>query len=277
MRFKRPRPVASAARADARGQSGLALRFAALALCALAVVATAGAARAETVRIVGLGDSLMAGYELGPDEGFVPTLERELRELGQDVEVIQAGVSGDTSTGGRERLEWSVPEDADIVIVELGGNDALRGISPDVTRANLEAIIDTLRVRGQRAILAGMLAPPNMGADYEAAFNAIYPELAEARNVPLYPFFLDGAITVPGMMLDDGIHPSAEGVEVMVERFLPTILPVIAEVREGTGSMTDPVDPTPGPGTQPPVDPAVPAAPMDTVPEIATPQAPAVQ
>ena len=268
MRFKRPRPtVPSRSGTD----HPFPLRFAALLVCALALV-WAGTARAEPVRIVGLGDSLMAGYDLGPEEGFVPVLERELRELGQDVEVVQAGVSGDTSTGGRERLEWSVPENSDIVIVELGGNDALRGIAPAVTRANIEAIINALRVRGQRPILAGILAPPNMGAAYEETFNSIFPEVARERNVPLYPFFLDGAITVPGMMLADGIHPSAAGVEVMVERFLPTLLPVIAAVRaERDGGLT------PGPGTQPPTDPAVPAAPVDAVPEIETPQAPAVQ
>ena len=279
MRFKaspltarRERSVRATVRENDQARTGLVLRFAAAVVAgALLVFASMTVASAKTVRIVGLGDSLMAGYELGPEEGFVPTLERELRELGHDVEVIQAGVSGDTSTGGRQRLEWSVPEDADIVIVELGGNDALRGISPDVTRANIEAIVNDLRVRGQRPVLAGMLAPPNMGADYEASFNAIFPEVAEDRNVPLYPFFLDGAITVPGMMLADGIHPSAEGVEVMVERFIPTILPVIEEVKADANALT------PGPGTQPPVDPAVPATPMEAVPEVATPQAPAVQ
>ena len=212
-------------------------------------------ARAETVRIVGFGDSLMAGYQLGPSEGFVPVLQRELRELGYDAEVVAAGVSGDTSTGGLARLDWSVPEDADIVIVELGGNDALRGIAPELTRANIDAIVNRLRIAGKRVVLAGILAPPNMGADYEAAFNPIFAEIAETRDVPLYPFFLDGAITVPGMMLDDGIHPSAAGVEVMVERFLPTLLPVVEEVRSGDDGPL-----VPGPGTQPPIDPAEPAA-----------------
>ena len=233
-----------------------------LASCALSSLVSlfvAGASLAEPVRIVGLGDSLMAGYNLGPTEGFVSVLERELRETGLDVEVIGAGVSGDTSTGGLARLEWSVPENADIVIVELGGNDALRGIAPEITRANIDSIVNKLRVREQRPILAGILAPPNMGADYEGAFNPIFSDVARERNVPLYPFFLDGAITVPGMMLDDGIHPSAAGVEVMVERFLPTILPVIDEViAERTSA---------APGTTPPVDPATPAAPEGMVPE----------
>ena len=224
-------------------------------LTLLALVAITGIARAEPIRIVGFGDSLMAGYELGPTEGFVPVLERELEELGYDIEMIAAGVSGDTSTGGLARLDWSVPDNADIVIVELGGNDALRGISPELTRANIDAIVNRLRVADKRVVLAGMLAPPNMGTEYESSFNAIYAEVAAARDVPLYPFFLDGAITVPGMMLEDGIHPSATGVETIVERFLPTLLPVVESVRaEREGGLV------PGPGTTPPVDPAEPAA-----------------
>ena len=229
-------------------------------LAALTVGASAGSARAEPVRIVGLGDSLMAGYELGPGEGFVPVLGEKLSELGYEVEMIEAGVSGDTSTGGLARLEWSVPAEADIVIVELGGNDALRGIEPSITEANIDAIVDALRVRDQRVVLAGMLAPPNMGADYEAAFNGLYPRIAEARNVPLYPFFLDGVITDASLMLPDGIHPTAEGVEVMATRFLPTLLPVIDAVLDerGVAAPAGARDLVPAPNTTPPVDPAVP-------------------
>ena len=225
-----------------------------------AVLAFAAFAAAEPVRIVGLGDSLMAGYDLGPEEGFAPVLQRELDELGYDAEVIGAGVSGDTSTGGLARLDWSVPANADIVVVELGGNDALRGIAPELTRANIDAIVNRLRIANRRVVLAGILAPPNMGADYEAAFNPIFAEVAEARNVPLYPFFLDGAITVPGMMLEDGFHPSPTGVEAMVERFLPTLLPVLDEVAGERGLV-------PAPRTTPPTDPATPAAPEGMVPE----------
>ena len=226
----------------------------------------ATAAWAEPVEIVGFGDSLMAGYDLRPSEGFPEVLERELTALGYEVDVLDAGVSGDTTSGGLSRLEWSVPESADIVILELGGNDALRGVDPAITRANLDAMLDTLRVRDQRAVLAGMLAPPNLGEAYEAAFNAIYPDLAESRNVPLYPFFLDGAMQ-EGLMLDDRIHPSAEGVELMVERFLPTLLPVLDEVVEASAA----------PGGLPPTDPAVPAAPEGMAPETTTPSAPPVQ
>ena len=220
---------------------------------------------AAPIEIVGFGDSLMAGYDLASGEGFPEVLERELTDLGYDVSVVDAGVSGDTTSGGLSRLEWSVPETADIVIVELGGNDALRGIDPAVTRRNLDAMLDAIRVRGQRAILAGMLAPPNLGAEYEAAFNAIYPALAESRDVPLYPFFLDGAIQ-EGLMLSDGIHPTAEGVELMVDRFLPTLLPVLDELSAEDAP----------PAGLPPTDPAVPAAVEEMVPPVPEPVAPAV-
>ena len=225
-----------------------------------------GMAWAEPVEIVGFGDSLMAGYDLAPAEGFPEVLERELTALGYEVDVLDAGVSGDTTSGGRARLEWSVPASADIVILELGGNDALRGIDPAITRENIDAMLDTLRVRDQRVVLAGMLAPPNLGTEYEAAFNAIYPDLAESRDVPLYPFFLDGAMQ-QGLMLDDRIHPSAEGVELMVERFLPTLLPVLDEVVQASGA----------PNGLPPTDPAVPAAPESMVPETTTPTPPVTQ
>ena len=221
----------------------------------LALLSASAPAWAETIEIVGFGDSLMAGYNLGPNEGFPAVLERELRELGYDVGVLDAGVSGDTTTGGLQRLEWSVPDTADVVIVELGGNDALRGIDPELTRANVNAMLELVIARGQRPVLAGILAPPNLGAEYEAAFNPIFPEIAEQFNVPFYPFFLDGAIQ-DGLMLDDGIHPSAEGVELMVERFVPTILPVLDEITEANAA----------PDGLPPVDPAVPAATADETP-----------
>ncbi|RKF07425.1 arylesterase [Oceaniradius stylonematis] len=178
-------------------------------------------AKAETVRGVGFGDSLMAGYQLPAGTGFPEQLEAALRAEGFDVAITNAGVSGDTSSGGLARLDWSVPDGTDFVILELGGNDALRGISPDVTRANLDAMIERLKERDIDVILAGMRAPPNMGGDYADRFDAIFANLAETHDVPLYPFFLDGAITVDGMMQADGIHPTADGVAQMVERFLP--------------------------------------------------------
>lgn len=191
------------------------------------MLATAGT-RAETISGVGFGDSLMAGFQLPPDAAFPAQLERALQAEGFDVTISNAGVSGDTTSGGLARLEWSVPDDTDFVIVELGGNDALRGISPDITRQNLDEMITQLKARDIDVILAGIFAPPNMGDEYAAAFDVIFAQLAERHDIPLYPFFLDGAGTVtadgtPVMdkMMADGIHPTSEGVAAMVERFLP--------------------------------------------------------
>ena len=179
--------------------------------------------RAEALRIVGFGDSLMAGYQLGPDEGFVPQLQKALDSKGIKAEIVNAGVSGDTSSGGLSRLDWSVADGTDIVILELGANDALRGIPPDITRKNLETMIINLKARGITVVLAGMLAPPNMGEDYAKAFNPIYPELAEKHALALYPFFLEGVMTKPDLQLADGMHPNAGGVARMVEGFLPVL------------------------------------------------------
>lgn len=192
-------------------------------LCGLVGLAATTAVKAEPLKGVGFGDSLMAGYQLPKGDGFTDQLQVALQEAGYDVTITNAGVSGDTSSGGRERLDWSVPDDADFVILELGANDALRGISPDITRANLTAMIERFDERGIDVILVGILAPPNMGSDYGAAFNPIYADLAEQFDVPLYDFFLDGVITEPALMLDDGIHPNAEGVAEMVRRFMPLI------------------------------------------------------
>ncbi|MEM0899987.1 MAG: arylesterase [Pseudomonadota bacterium] len=176
---------------------------------------------ADTIRGVGFGDSLMAGFQLPNGAGFPGQLQTALRERGYDIEIMNAGVSGDTTSGGRERLDWSVGDDTDFVILELGGNDALRGISPEITSENLEAMIVRLQERKIDVLLAGIVAPPNMGEAYAEAFNPIFAELAAEYEVPLYPFFLEGAITNPELMMGDGIHPTAEGVEVMVENFLP--------------------------------------------------------
>jgi acyl-CoA thioesterase-1 len=176
--------------------------------------------------IVAFGDSLYAGYGLDQDEGFAPELQRALGERGLSVRVVNAGVSGDTTAAGRQRLAFTLDGlDArpDLVIVGLGGNDMLRGISPDQTRANLVAILEELDDRGIDAMLTGMVAAPNLGEDYGNAFNPIYPELAEQFDVPLYPFFLDGVIQQPGLMLPDGIHPNADGIDAIVERFEPLV------------------------------------------------------
>lgn len=173
--------------------------------------------------IVALGDSLTAGYGLPPEEAFTTRLEQRLKANGLNVEVVNAGVSGDTSKGGLARIDWSVPDGTGLVIIELGANDALRGISPAETAKNLDAIITRLRQRGIAVLLTGMLAPPNMGQDYEAAFNAIYPGLEKKHNVPLYPFFLDGVVADPKLNQADGIHPNAAGTAVIIERLTPVV------------------------------------------------------
>lgn len=176
---------------------------------------------AAPLKGVVFGDSLVAGYQLGPDEGFPERLEAALKAKGHDVEIANAGVSGDTTSGGLARLDWSVPDGTDVVILELGANDALRGVPPEDTRQNLDTMVGRLRERGIDVILAGMLAPPNMGEEYASAFNPIYPDLAKKYDVPLYPFFLDGVTTHDELLLADGMHPNAQGVDEMVKRFLP--------------------------------------------------------
>ena len=176
--------------------------------------------------VVAFGDSLFAGYELGPNEGFVPTLQRELRGEGIDASVHNAAVSGDTSAKGRQRLAFmleGLERKPDLVLVELGANDMLRGLEPDKTRENLIAILDELQNREIDAMLVGMLSAPNMGADYAEAFNSIYPELATRYDIPLYPFVLDGVLGNPSLMLEDGVHPNQQGVELMVDRMTDDI------------------------------------------------------
>ena len=175
------------------------------------------------VRIVGFGDSLMAGYLLPANAAFPQQLEKALNDKGVEVSIENAGVSGDTTTGGLSRIDWSVPDGTDLVILELGANDALRGIEPDITEKNLDEMLARLKQRGISVILAGMMAPPNMGKDYAAKFNPIYPKLAQKYGVPLYPFFLDGVATKKDFLLEDGMHPNEKGVETMVSNFMPTI------------------------------------------------------
>lgn len=182
---------------------------------------------AETFRIVGFGDSLMAGYNLGPDEGFPQKLEAALKARGHDVTVANAGVSGDTTAGGLSRLDWSVPDGTDLVILELGANDMLRGLSPQAAEANLDKMMASLKERGIGIVLAGMLAAPNLGPDYGAAFNGMFPKLAQKYDAPLIPFFLDGVTGNRSLLLDDGLHPNAEGVDRMVEGALPVIEPLV--------------------------------------------------
>lgn len=189
---------------------------------------------AEPHQIVGFGDSLMAGYGLNPGESFPEKLEKALRAKGHDVVIANAGVSGDTSSGGLARLEWSVPDGTDLVILELGGNDMLRGVSPEITEKNLDEMIARLKARNIDVLLAGMRAAPNLGPDYAAAFDGIYSRLAKKHGVPLYPFFLDGVAADRSFLLEDGMHPNAAGIDRMVERFLPAVENLLVERPAGT-------------------------------------------
>ena len=189
----------------------------------------AGAAGAQQ-RVVAFGDSLTAGYGLPVEDGFVPQLEAWLQGQGADVVVVNAGVSGDTTSGGLSRVGWVLGEGADLVILELGANDMLRGVAPSVARANLDAILAEITGRGIKVLVAGMLAPPNYGADYRAEFDAMYPDLAQKYGVALYPFFLaglgqaDGLVAFYGLMQSDGMHPNADGVKMIVEDIGPAVL-----------------------------------------------------
>jgi acyl-CoA thioesterase-1 len=204
----------------------------------VAAMLTAGAAGAadRPIRIVVLGDSLSAGFGLTAGDALPAKLERALKAKGIAVAIENAGVSGDTAAGGLARLDWSVPEGTDVVIVELGANDALRGSDPKATRAALEAIIRKLKERKIAVLLAGMLAPRNLGPDYAKAFDAIYPELAAQYDLVFYPFVLDGVAGERSLNQADGIHPTAAGVDIMVKGLLPKAEELIARVRAGKGS-----------------------------------------
>ena len=178
---------------------------------------------AKPIKMVVLGDSLSAGYGLPGEAAFPGRLQKALDTKGIKVDMINAGVSGDTASGGRDRLDWSVPEGTEAVIVELGANDALRGTDPAVTRAALSDILTRLKERGVAVLLCGMVAPPNYGSDYAARFNAIYPELAKSFGVQLYPFFLEGVAADTRLNQADGMHPTAEGVDIVVKNILPTV------------------------------------------------------
>ena len=184
---------------------------------------TSAAGETKPIKMVVLGDSLSAGLGLSASSAFPARLQKSLEVKGIAVDMINAGVSGDTTSGGRDRLDWSVPEGTEAVILELGANDALRGIDPRVTRAALTDILTRLKARRIAVLLCGMVAPPNYGSDYSARFNAIYPELAKSFGVPLYPFFLEGVATAARLNQADGLHPTAEGVDMIVKNILPTV------------------------------------------------------
>jgi acyl-CoA thioesterase-1 len=200
----------------------------------LLIVAGLMSARAtETqrpIRLVAFGDSLTAGYMLPPTQSFPSQLAKALKEKGHAVDVANAGVSGDTTANGLERFEWAIPDGTEAVILELGANDALRGLPPKKARANLEKIIEKLRQRNIEVLLAGMIAPKNMGRDYEREYNPIFSDLATKYGLVYYPFFLDGVALDAGLSLPDGLHPSGKGVARIVERILPSVEELLSRV-----------------------------------------------
>ena len=187
-------------------------------------------AQAKPLTIVALGDSLSAGYGLPADAAFPSVLEKALKAKGYKVEIVNAGVSGDTASAGLDRLDWSVPDGTDGVILELGANDMLRGLDPAVPRRAIETIVERLQARGIPVMIAGMLASPNLGGDYAKAFNRIYVDIAKRHNLVLYPFFLDGVVGETSLNLPDGLHPTATGVEVIVSRILPSVETFLASL-----------------------------------------------
>ncbi len=206
-------------------------------LTALVWAAPNGAGAADRpVKVVVLGDSLSAGYGLSADSAFPARLAQALTAKGVAVQITNAGVSGDTASGGLGRLDWSVPDGTEAVIVELGANDALRGLDPKLTKAALDNILSKLGNRHIVVLLAGMQAPRNMGPDYVRAFDAIYPALASTHPVVFYPFFLDGVATDPKLNQGDGMHPNAAGVDAIVARILPQVEELIARARRARGS-----------------------------------------
>ena len=206
-----------------------------IAVLMLAFMTVGGPSWAETtkpLKLVVLGDSLSAGLGLSAQDAFPAKLQKALKVKGIEVEMTNAGVSGDTASGGRDRLDWSVPEGTEGVIVELGANDALRGLDPAVTRAALTDIVTKLKARKIAVMLCGMLAPPNYGADYAAKFNSIYPDLAKTYDVPLYPFFLDGVAADAKLNQADGIHPTSAGVDIIVANIMPTVEAFLRNITE---------------------------------------------
>lgn len=206
----------------------------------LAFLLSAGLAQAEPVTVAALGDSLTQGYGLPADRGFVPQLEDWLRGNGADVEVINAGVSGDTTAGGLSRIEWTLTPEVDALIVALGGNDMLRGIDPEVSRSNLDGILAVASERRLPVLLVGIEAPPNYGSDYKQAFDAMYPELAEKYGTALYPDFLkalkdvgDPLTTLAKYMQPDATHPNADGVALIVDDIGPHVLDLVRRAGEG--------------------------------------------
>jgi acyl-CoA thioesterase-1 len=188
------------------------------------------ASKDQPVSIIAFGDSLTAGYQLPESESFPAQLQMALQAKGRKVQIVNAGVSGDTTASGLGRIDWALANGADAVIVELGANDALRGVDPKETRANLDKMLAAIASKGADVLLAGMRAPGNWGDDYQKQFDAIFPELAEKHNALLYPFFLDGVAVNTAMVMPDGLHPTGKGVAEIVKRILPSVEALVDRV-----------------------------------------------
>lgn len=211
------------------------LRFYGAIIVAFLVALVTAPANAQAIKIVAFGDSLIAGFGLRANESFPAQLEAALKKRGHNVEIVNAGVSGDTTTAGLNRLDWSVQDDTDAVILVLGANDMLRGMEPDIARKNLDAMIRRLKARKIEVLLGGMRAAPNLGADYAKNFDSIYPSLAKEYDTLIYPFFLDGVAGERDLNLSDGIHPTPKGVSLVVERILPSVESLIERVKKRRG------------------------------------------
>ena len=213
-------------------RSSLTILRAVTIVLAVALGSTAFAqSAAKPIRIVAFGDSLTAGYNLPPDASFPAQLEKALRAAGENVTIDNAGVSGDTASGGLERLDWTLSDGVDAVILELGANDMLRGIDPAITADALDKIMQALKQRKVKVLIAGMLAAPGMGQAYAEKFNGIYPALAKKYDSLLYGFFVDGVAGDTTLLLGDGMHPNRAGVAKVVANILPSIRELIAQAR----------------------------------------------
>ena len=209
------------------------VHYSGLAIVAIVVMghSIGSIAQDEALRIIAFGDSLTAGYLLPSNAAFPNVLERRLRASGTNVNVINAGVSGDTASNGAERLDWAIGDRADGLILELGANDMLRGLDPDITYRALTDIVVRSKKKGLKVLLIGMVAAPGLGREFENRFNGIFPRIAREQEVPLYPFFLEGVAGNPKLLLQDGLHPTAAGVESIVDAMLPTVKEFVASIR----------------------------------------------
>lgn len=200
-----------------------------LALASVLSFITFGALAADSYKVLILGDSLTAGYGLAQSDAFPNQLETALRAQGHDITIVNGGVSGDTSAGGRARLDWLLDDHTDAVLIELGANDGLRGLDPQETRKNLDWILSRLKERGLKVLLSGMKAPPNLGADYGRAFNGLYGDLAAQHKVAFDPFYLEGVAANPVLNQSDGIHPNAKGVAIIVKRIGVQVMTLLTQ------------------------------------------------